>query len=158
MNNYIRCIVLQSTVLPYQSCRTVGSDPHYSWNNHFSKEIIKYVMFLERYTVNLPILVINNTALMVQYLRNDTDFHETYKRSNVLTSDPLYQISPKLDNRCIKYRHKFTYAPLQYAVSIAQIKKKLAFTEYIFEDNSYFDFYPNWAKNVENMGKISFMP
>jgi len=32
-------------------------------------------------------------------------------------------------------------------------KKKLAFTEQIFEDNSYFDFYLNWTKNVENTGK-----
>jgi hypothetical protein len=124
MNNYIRCIVLQSDVLPHQSCKTVGSDPHNSWNNHFSEETIKYVMFLEQYTVNLPILVINDTALTVQYLWNVTNFHETHKRSNVLTSDPLYQISPKLNNRCIKYRQKFRYGPLQYAVSIAQIKKK----------------------------------
>ena len=66
---------------------------------------------------------------MEQYLQNVTDFHTTQRCSNILISDPLHQISPKLHNRCGKYRYKFTYAPLQYVVFIAEIFKKLAFTE-----------------------------
>lgn len=61
-----------------------------------------------------------------------------------ITFRSLYQISPKWDNKCWKYRWKFVYTPNNFMAITVPIFTKLTIAKYVFWTSA--NIYPNWMK------------
>jgi hypothetical protein len=68
----------------------------------------------------------------------------------------LYQISPKWDNKCGRYRWKFIYTPKQFMAATAPIFTKLTITQTFLGFSAHAFIQIGWK--CRKSGKISFTP
>jgi len=58
-------------------------------------------------------------------------FRKAHNYTTALCADPLNRISPKLDNKCVKYGQKFNYAPSKVRLSLGRFTQKPCTLEFL---------------------------